>query len=274
MSSVRQLEYRFFPVLLILLFCLASCQRHNTKPSGITADPAQAELTAFKKNIEDVYVVFEKAQEPSVANGYTYGQYYGHLYDPKLNPKPLAVEWLTGFELKNRGTPAGLNALLTALNYLGYGRGLRAEKSPQYYDLLLKHYITYERAGDICYLGCRFKDTEKYITFLDELSAKTTFSSVKAKVTAAKMLFYRQSGDHDLKKECLTHLMNTYPDELYQNTPCRDLANDYQQPRHSGSELALGKKAPELCGYDVDGNTVRLSDYQGQVVVLVYFGYW
>jgi thiol-disulfide isomerase/thioredoxin len=38
--------------------------------------------------------------------------------------------------------------------------------------------------------------------------------------------------------------------------------------------LAVGKPAPEIVGADVDGKPLRLSDYRGNVVMLVFWGSW
>jgi thiol-disulfide isomerase/thioredoxin len=38
--------------------------------------------------------------------------------------------------------------------------------------------------------------------------------------------------------------------------------------------LAVGKVAPEIEGQDVDGKPMKLSDYRGKVVVLVFWGTW
>jgi peroxiredoxin len=38
--------------------------------------------------------------------------------------------------------------------------------------------------------------------------------------------------------------------------------------------LVIGKQIPEIDGEDTDGNKLRLSDYRGKVVVLVFWGTW
>ena len=38
--------------------------------------------------------------------------------------------------------------------------------------------------------------------------------------------------------------------------------------------LAVGKPAPEIEGVDVDGKPLKLSDYRGKVVLLVFWGAW
>src|SRR5258708_33451426 len=39
-------------------------------------------------------------------------------------------------------------------------------------------------------------------------------------------------------------------------------------------QLSTGKVAPEIEGEDVDGKKLKLSDYRGKVVVLVFWGEW
>ena len=39
-------------------------------------------------------------------------------------------------------------------------------------------------------------------------------------------------------------------------------------------ELAIGKLAPEIVGNDVDGKPLKLSDYRGKVIVLVFWASW
>jgi thiol-disulfide isomerase/thioredoxin len=39
-------------------------------------------------------------------------------------------------------------------------------------------------------------------------------------------------------------------------------------------ELAVGKPAPEIEGYDLDGKPLRLSDQRGRVVVLTFWATW
>ena len=43
---------------------------------------------------------------------------------------------------------------------------------------------------------------------------------------------------------------------------------------HSLTQLALGQKAPEIVSKDLDGNVVRLSDYNGKVVILDIWATW
>ena len=42
----------------------------------------------------------------------------------------------------------------------------------------------------------------------------------------------------------------------------------------SSTALAAGKLAPEIEGEDIDGQTFKLSDYRGKVVLLDFWGNW
>jgi hypothetical protein len=38
--------------------------------------------------------------------------------------------------------------------------------------------------------------------------------------------------------------------------------------------LSIGKEAPEIEGDDIDGESFKLSDYRGKVVLLDFWGHW
>jgi peroxiredoxin len=59
------------------------------------------------------------------------------------------------------------------------------------------------------------------------------------------------------------------PDELYPGHSILEYAKtEAYEMRH----LAVGKKAPEIVGEDLDGKPMKLSDYRGKVVVLEFGG--
>lgn len=43
---------------------------------------------------------------------------------------------------------------------------------------------------------------------------------------------------------------------------------------HELRDLAIGKVAPEITGEDIDGKPMKLSDYRGKVVALVFWATW
>ena len=49
-------------------------------------------------------------------------------------------------------------------------------------------------------------------------------------------------------------------------------ACDSGSPSKNG--FAIGQRAPEITGTDLNGKPLKLSDYRGQVVVLDFWGNW
>jgi peroxiredoxin len=62
----------------------------------------------------------------------------------------------------------------------------------------------------------------------------------------------------------LRQLQKRYPSE----------AETIDKRRRAIARLTIGKPAPDFGGHDLDGEYFRLSDYRGQVVVLVFSGDW
>jgi thiol-disulfide isomerase/thioredoxin len=54
----------------------------------------------------------------------------------------------------------------------------------------------------------------------------------------------------------------------------RTLGEEAKQELHALRHLRVGKVAPEIEGEDLDGKGLRLGDYRGKVVVLVFTGSW
>ena len=266
---MKKIFRRFLPasaILVLLLSALPGCRTAN--------DVAQAELAAFERKLTDDYIVFEKAQEPSDENGFGYGEYYQHLFDPSLNPRSLAIPWLEEFEERHRGTQAGLDATDSILGFLGYDRAMAAEKGPALYSLVLEHYIGFEQLGDICYHGRRCKEVWEYLDFLDAVIDRSPHKSVRAKALMRKLLhIWSEEGSAEQSKS-VELLTGTYADEVYKNTPCGELARNYMLPPHPEGGVQVGAEAPDFSGYDVNGRPVALADFKDEVVAIVFFGYW
>jgi len=260
-----------FLILVLALVWLPGC----VASSG--AATARKELAAFQLQVLDDYIAFERAQEPSEENGYDWQQYYAHLFDPARNPRALAVGWLEEFEAQHRGTQVGFDALNTALGYLcylDYSQGLAHEKAAAYYGLLLEHYMPFESLGNVCYYGCLYQDPEDFLATMDLFIARSPHRTVRAKAIAAKLHAFQRALRFDQQLECAEVLLETYPDVMYQNIPCGELAQKSLVHHCTPERLQIGESAPEITGYDVVGSPIALSDYRGKVVVMTFFGFW
>lgn len=259
---------------LPLTILLAALAAGASAGEDAGADRALVEWEALYGTVEDLYVAFEKAQEPSEENGRGYGDYYRNLYDPGLNPRVLAVARVERFEERHRGTLAGLKALVTGLRYASYNGALVRRKALHGYNLLLKHYTAFEEAGEICYLGDVSSQPRAYLDFLDKLIAATAFPAVRARATVARMVVLNRLGDRVGEGLAADRILAEFPDALYKNTPAGELARRWLKSQHDKTSLRPGLRAPELEGRDVDGNPLKLSDFRGKVTVVVFWGWW
>ncbi len=251
-----------------------STQSGGTRPDAGPATAPERELAAYRERITDDYIRFEKSVEPSAENGFTAGEYYQRLYHPDLNPRTRSTDWLEDFEREHRGTPVGLEAVEAHLAWLGDSPRLEAVRAPAVYDLLREHYLGQEGMGEVCYLGSPYAGEGDYLAFLDQLVAENPYPSVKARALASRMQVLRGLGRFEEMRQCSMALSESHFDETYKNTPCGELAGGFLLPPHPEKAVQVGSVAPQIAGYDLDGRAVELGDFEDQVVVVVFFGFW
>lgn len=68
-------------------------------------------------------------------------------------------------------------------------------------------------------------------------------------------------------------LLDQYADVRWRMTTFGRIADAHLNP-HSQADLAVGKQAPEIEGFDQTGKPMKLSDYRGMVVMLDFWGDW
>lgn len=145
-------------------------------------------------------------------------------------------------------------------------------------DALFTEYMRSEKLSDLAF-------------FYNDLSAERQEwlmeGSPHATVRAATVYYLARDADFqisygsDVDVEALTEQRKQYLDMLvedYHDTPLREstygVMAEAMLSAHDPSVLAIGQKAPEIIGADVDGNEMKLSDYLGKVVVLDFWGDW
>ncbi len=133
---------------------------------------------------------------------------------------------------------------------------------------------------------------EKLVYFYNDLSEERQTwlreGSPHATVRAATIYSLARSADgqlsrggDDVDRDAMMAQRKANLDLLvneYHNTPLRDSTYgakaELMLSAHDPSELAIGQKAPEIIGTDVDGNEMKLSDYLGKVLVIDFWGDW
>ncbi len=74
-----------------------------------------------------------------------------------------------------------------------------------------------------------------------------------------------------IAERLLERVITRFADVKVQGKSLGDLAKPMY---YAVSKTAIGKAAPEITGKDLDGKTMKLSDFRGKVIVLTFWGTW
>ncbi len=132
-----------------------------------------------------------------------------------------------------------------------------------------------------------FREAEEY----DTKGQPFEDATVKELIVSLEKLLGRPEVQEDFSKESRVHfwrftnrlakgLLTTEQDAmifaylaaLAERYP--DHADLIARQRFMVEHLMIGKEAPDIVGKDMDGEGLKLSDYRGKVVVLVFTGHW
>jgi peroxiredoxin len=162
---------------------------------------------------------------------------------------------------------------------------------PEFKTILLGEQFTNPTLGKLCY-QLRYNNNDATTeAILTAVAARHPLAEVRGLATYALAEYYRQTARDEwgrpLSDEDRTRLLTDAERHLKEV-----LANyaDVKSPdgKHvlgkqaavllsrvkNIPNLRVGKPAPDLAGEDLDGKPIKLSDYRGKVVLLVYWGSW
>jgi peroxiredoxin len=98
---------------------------------------------------------------------------------------------------------------------------------------------------------------------------------VKARAANLKRLQSLDADEAGRRAEELCQLlMKDYADVELSEVEKEPLGEAAARALFALRNLALGKSAPEIEGKDLEGKMLKLSDYRGRVVVLIFCGHW
>ncbi len=179
------------------------------------------------------------------------------------------------------GTKAGFNAKMWLMQS-GTNGMEDAERDAFTEEALDALFTEYHRSEHIAKL------TSYYGDFPEERQLWMREGSPHATVKAATIYYLARDaesqmmyGGDEVDADAMMAQRKTNLDLLvsvYHDTPLRDttygVMAEAMLNAHDLSELAIGQKAPEIIGTDVDGNEMKLSDYLGKVLVIDFWGDW
>lgn len=146
-------------------------------------------------------------------------------------------------------------------------------------DALLAHHLAAPEMIDVVQsLAWGWEDYTE--AFLENVSSQAPSRELKGQAlfALAQRVSREAMGDPPTAperarraEELLTRVRGEYGDIASGKQTLADQADPFLwELQH----LRIGMTAPEIEGTDIDGNTFRLSDYRGKVVVLDFWGFW
>ena len=240
----------------------AQAEADENDHSGMTLD----ELTAdFKQGYRDYvrkYRSATKAEKRNIAGTNPKAEKYRVRLIELINEDP--------------GSQGGLDAIDWWLQ-----RGGRTKSTDVILDLLVKNYSKLESIKKyMLYFDWKLppEEAEKHLRLLLEVNP---FDEVKANASCElhEVLKKRLEGLDDEAAESVKAEMKTLRDTVSQQYPdMADINGSLLVDRMAAFEFAdnlkVGKPMPDIVGPDVEGVDFKLSDYDGKVRVVTFWGHW
>jgi peroxiredoxin len=162
---------------------------------------------------------------------------------------------------------------------------------PEFQAILLGQQFANPALGKLCFRMRYCNNDKSAEAILTAAAARHPLPEVRGLATYALGEYYRQTArdwGHAPKTEAernqllskaaqhLTEVVNKYADVESPDGkgPLGKLAAVTLTRVKNIPNLAIGKPAPEVAGEDLDGKPIKLSDYRGKAVMLVYWGSW
>jgi len=147
---------------------------------------------------------------------------------------------------------------------------------------LIKDYLLSTKLEKLHFMPLSRSQDELSLQLIHAILEKNPHRRVKGVITLAlaeRHVDRKGSDDYSPEKALVLfrEVLRNYSDieiEDVVNKKQITLGEIAQKYVHSLTQLALGQKAPEIVSKDLDGNVVRLSDYNGKVVILDIWATW
>jgi thiol-disulfide isomerase/thioredoxin len=152
-------------------------------------------------------------------------------------------------------------------------------------EAMTKHLLENEQVGQLCLALARHAATpaiEKCFRDVSELSSSTAaqgqalYSLGMALIHKAEKAYQKDRKGHEEinaeAEQVFEKVIEKYADVSF--APNRKLGAVAKQEIETLRKLSVGKEAPEIEGKDLAGESMKLSDFRGKVVVLDFWTTW
>ncbi|MCC6741172.1 MAG: hypothetical protein IT452_19180 [Planctomycetia bacterium] len=179
------------------------------------------------------------------------------------------------YAAEHAGTEEGLQARLWVLQntwWLKDDKGAMEDEAAKIADGILKDYPKSDGLARLAEWNYVFRK-EKHAELLEALAAPEQPAAVRAATALARAIRLHRAGETDKARPVLESIVENFGEIKRGYTTYGAIAGAYLNV-HDPDDLAIGKPAPEISGVSPDGKPMKLSDYNGRVVVIDFFGDW
>ncbi len=131
-------------------------------------------------------------------------------------------------------------------------------------ELLIRHHLDSSELPGMCMSFYRVNGGEHVLKSIADKSPND-----ETRFTAKYWLGYRLK-DQPERMELMREVADYAGDLPYRNSTLQARAAGHL----NATNLVVGKVAPDMIGHDIDGESFRLSDYRGKIVLLDFWGDW
>jgi hypothetical protein len=243
------------------IVCLALLLLLSSTPVPAADSPTPAEqYKALVKKFNDASLEFSKLYQKATTDEERSQVFRKHY--------PNADQHAEGFlalAKKYPKDPVAVDALVWAATH--------ANGQPLYdaLDVLTKEHVASNKIGPVCQMVIYRCPPEQTAAFLRAVLEKNTD---RATCAAACLGLAQSAGSNPKEAETLFERVRKEFGDVKFGRGDRTYGSMADGYLFELRNLAIGKKAPEIEGEDIDGKKFRLSDYRGKVVVLDFWGNW
>jgi hypothetical protein len=224
----------------------------KNKIAGQISELIETQDAAVKKFMDEVRALPREKQREAYQKGYP-------QFDDTIEALYTIVE----------ENPAEV-ASLKAISWISsHSRG--KELKPEIFAALEKHHLDHSELSEVIlsFYTAKGEDTQAFLATVIEKS--------KAQDARGSALYIQATQiERDTAKtaqyKALVKKLNAEHANL--EVRGRRVAAMMKATLEAKEKLAIGKSAPEIIGKDVDGKEMKLSDYNGKIVVLDFWGDW
>jgi thiol-disulfide isomerase/thioredoxin len=158
---------------------------------------------------------------------------------------------------------AALDAILFSMCSLGAD-----ENDRKLYQLVLDHHLVSAKLGAV--VGRPYVDEP----FLRTIAAKSPHADVRGQASLALAQHLARADRLPEAEHLLERIIELDKELAADKTPSGNLPKAAESLLFEIRHLSVGKAVPEIDGWDTDDKPMKLSEYRGKVVLLMFWATW